>query len=255
MVVVVLQGGRRARSRAAPRLLPGAATALRGAPLRPLRHGAPEEPRPADPEARAAVGGRDAGHLGPRGARLRGDAMSRLSQKPELRPAREHAPGALAALESAYDAAAVAIDPTARRLPAPARGREPRPEGTSRLGVARLGARASLLRVRRPVRRLRPRRHGGAARGGRRGARPRATPRAGADDLRVRHDRPADPLAGTALRAARSRGRGPRARRAEAARRRCRRPARRPRCCCTRSTRSTTELVRLHCARYHDCKT
>ena len=29
----------------------------------------------------------------------------------------------------------------------------------------------------------------------------------------------------------------------------------RPRCCSTRSTRSTTELVRLHCARYHDCKT
>ena len=37
--------------------------------------------------------------------------MNRLSQRPELRPAREHAPGALAALESAYDAAAVAIDP------------------------------------------------------------------------------------------------------------------------------------------------
>jgi len=36
--------------------------------------------------------------------------MNRLSQKPELGPAREHAPGALAALESAYDAAAVAID-------------------------------------------------------------------------------------------------------------------------------------------------
>jgi alkylhydroperoxidase family enzyme len=37
--------------------------------------------------------------------------VNRLSQKAELRPAREHAPGALAALESAYDAAAVAIDP------------------------------------------------------------------------------------------------------------------------------------------------
>jgi hypothetical protein len=37
--------------------------------------------------------------------------MSRLADTPELRPAREHAPGALAALESAYEAARLAVDP------------------------------------------------------------------------------------------------------------------------------------------------
>lgn len=37
--------------------------------------------------------------------------MSRLAERPELRPAREHAPGALAALESAYEAARLAVDP------------------------------------------------------------------------------------------------------------------------------------------------
>jgi hypothetical protein len=35
----------------------------------------------------------------------------RLAERPELRPAREHAPAALAALESAHEAACVAIDP------------------------------------------------------------------------------------------------------------------------------------------------
>ena len=37
--------------------------------------------------------------------------MSGLAQRPELRPAREHAPGALAALECAYEAACLAVDP------------------------------------------------------------------------------------------------------------------------------------------------
>jgi hypothetical protein len=37
--------------------------------------------------------------------------VSRLAERPELRPAREHAPGALAALESAHEAALLAVDP------------------------------------------------------------------------------------------------------------------------------------------------
>ena len=37
--------------------------------------------------------------------------MSRLAEAPELRPALEHAPGALAALESAHEAACLAVDP------------------------------------------------------------------------------------------------------------------------------------------------
>jgi hypothetical protein len=37
--------------------------------------------------------------------------VSRLAERPELRPAREHAPTALAALESAHEAACLAVDP------------------------------------------------------------------------------------------------------------------------------------------------
>ena len=58
--------------------------------------------------------------------------MSRLAERPELRPAREHAPGALAALESAYEAARLAVDPALadclRRRVAESLGRPHRPD-------------------------------------------------------------------------------------------------------------------------------
>ena len=164
--------------------------------------------------------------------------MNRLSQKPELRPAREHAPGALAALESAYDAAAVAIDP--------------RLADCLRLRVAESGSRWTPHR--------RGATHGVADIGN---SAPPASEReracfeftdqfvtyvpgvtegqreaVGAElgrDLRLELARMiyvfdmTDRLIlslGRLFEPASSRGRGPRARRSEAARRRCRRPAR-----------------------------
>ena len=47
--------------------------------------------------------------MGPRAARVRGDALMRL-ELPS--PPARHAPEAVAALESAYDAASRALDPT-----------------------------------------------------------------------------------------------------------------------------------------------
>ena len=57
---------------------------------------------------------RHRGHVGPRAARVRGDALMRLASLPELQPARAHAPEAVAALESAYDAASRGARPGAR---------------------------------------------------------------------------------------------------------------------------------------------
>ena len=76
MVAVVLKPGERLAAGGAARLLPGPDGALRDSPLRALHGRAAEEPRRADPEVRAARAGGHPRHLGSRGARVQGAAMS-----------------------------------------------------------------------------------------------------------------------------------------------------------------------------------
>ena len=86
MIAVVLQPGSVAGARGAARLLPRAHGALRDPALRALHGRAAEERLRAGREVQAARGGVTAGHLGPRGARLQGAAVSRRRSRDRARP-------------------------------------------------------------------------------------------------------------------------------------------------------------------------